>query len=154
RADFGEFGTGRDLDTPTLIVGQVQVEAVDLVERDLIDEGANVGGFEPVAGDVEHCAAPGIAGCIDDPDPGDRERLRSWLSAEDCGVEQMTEGLDGPDEAVVIGCAEAHLAVSDLERVALRARIVGADVETERGVAFGVRLNRQVRTSRAFEFGT
>src|SRR5699024_7178185 len=33
RADVGEFGTGRDLDTPTLIVGQVQVEAVDLVER-------------------------------------------------------------------------------------------------------------------------
>ena len=55
-----------DLDAPPLIVGEMQVQPIQLVERVQIDEALDVVGPEKVARDVEHRAAPLEARHVDD----------------------------------------------------------------------------------------
>ena len=72
----------RDRDPPALVVGQVQVQAVELVERDQVDEPLDVAYRPEVPGDVEHRAAPGEARSVADPSRRDtRPELAQRLHA-------------------------------------------------------------------------
>ena len=59
-AGHRQLRPGVDLQPPALIVGQVQVQDVELVERGEVDEAQDVVDAEEVPGDVEHDAAPGV----------------------------------------------------------------------------------------------
>ena len=60
-AGHRQLRPGVDLQPPALVVGQVQVQDVELVERGEVDEAQDVVDAEEVARDVEHDAAPGVA---------------------------------------------------------------------------------------------
>ena len=58
------FQTG-NLDTPTFIVGQMQMQHIDLVRRQNIDPAFHIGSRNKVARHIEHEAAIGQIGIID-----------------------------------------------------------------------------------------
>ncbi len=60
----GQVGPRLDLDAPTLVVAQVEVEVVDLVKGQPVDVAGHVPDGEEVAGYVQHDAAPGEAGGV------------------------------------------------------------------------------------------
>src|SRR5690606_25604918 len=60
-ADGGQFRPLADRDPPALVVGQVQVQIVDLVPGDPVDVPLDGVGVEEVPGDVQHRAAVGVA---------------------------------------------------------------------------------------------
>ena len=57
-ADLGEFGVFLDFDAPALVVGKVQMEAVELVSSHPIDVGLHFVHREEVPGDVQRQTAP------------------------------------------------------------------------------------------------
>lgn len=65
-ADLGELGVGRDRHPPPLVVGQMQMEDIDLVQGQEIDVTAQVGHRLEVAGHVEHRSAPAVPGDVRD----------------------------------------------------------------------------------------
>ena len=52
--DFGEQRPAGHRQPPSLVVGEMEMEDVDLVQRDQIDVAEHVVDAEEVAGDVEH----------------------------------------------------------------------------------------------------
>ena len=66
---FGQLRIAADLDPPTLIVGQVQMQSVELVEGHAVDERLYLVDRKEVTGHVEHHAAPAKARFIDDLHP-------------------------------------------------------------------------------------
>ena len=56
RADLGEPRVALDLDPPALVVGEVQVQDVELVRGQQVDEAQHVVLGHEVPGDVEHAA--------------------------------------------------------------------------------------------------
>ena len=75
------FGHDVDLDAPALVVGEVQVQHVELVEREQVDVLLHLVDGEEVARDVEHRAAPGEARMIGDAARRDRPRGRLRMLA-------------------------------------------------------------------------
>ena len=73
------------MDAPALVVGEVQVQGVELQSRGAVDVGLDGLDGEEVARDVEHHAAVGEARCVLDLHGGDREAVAvaaamSWPS--------------------------------------------------------------------------
>ena len=60
--DAGQLRVPLDLHPPALIVGQVQVQAVELVQRQQVDQRADLRAGEEVPGGVEHHPTPGKPG--------------------------------------------------------------------------------------------
>ena len=58
-ADFNEAGVLLDFHTPTLVVGEVPVETIDVVERNHVDEALRAVHTEEVACHVKQCTAIG-----------------------------------------------------------------------------------------------
>jgi hypothetical protein len=56
--DFGEARVLLDLEAPTLVLTEVPVEAVQLVQREQVDELLHEGKRHEVPAAVEHRAAP------------------------------------------------------------------------------------------------
>ena len=65
-ADRREVRPRLDLDAPALVVGEVQMQPIDLVQRVQVDEPFDVLGLQKMAGDVEHRAAPLVSRHVDD----------------------------------------------------------------------------------------
>ncbi|CAM5227213.1 hypothetical protein STENM36S_07347 [Streptomyces tendae] len=65
-ADLGEPGTGGHRHPPALVVGEVEVEDVQLVQREQVDVAPQIGHRLEVPGHVEHGTAPGVAGYVGD----------------------------------------------------------------------------------------
>ena len=80
-----------DLDAPALVVGEVQVQVVDLEQRDVVDVALDLVDREEVPGDVEHRAAVGEPRGVLDVDSRDGPRRRRR--------DQLPQGLDGPEGA-------------------------------------------------------
>lgn len=60
----GQLGEGLDLKAPPLVIGEVPVEAVELVEAHLLEQALEGGDGVEVAGTVEEDAAKTEARCI------------------------------------------------------------------------------------------
>ncbi|PPA57619.1 hypothetical protein BAW75_04410 [Micromonospora chalcea] len=77
-AHLGEPGPGVDGDPPALVVGEVQVQVVELVPGQVVDHPQHVLDGEEVPGHVEHGAPVGETRTVDDraaghcPAGGDR----------------------------------------------------------------------------------
>ena len=65
-ANLGETGTGLDLDSPALVIREMQVQPVQLVQRHEVDEALHIASREEVPRYVEHHSAPLVARCIGD----------------------------------------------------------------------------------------
>ena len=68
----GQLGVFPDLQAPGLVVGQVPVEAVQLVQRHAVEARLDERGRKIVAAAVEHEAAPGEARPVHDVQAGQR----------------------------------------------------------------------------------
>jgi hypothetical protein len=102
-----------DRQSPALVVGEVQMQHVELVRGEMVDHPADVVDAEEVTGDVEHRATPCEARAVGDRDvrrrPTRGERAQRLLGVEASGV-----GLG----------VDLRLAVADLEPVALRPELL------------------------------
>ena len=125
-----------DLDPPALVVGQVQVQPVQLVQRQQVDVALDVGDAEEVARDVEHRAAPREARPVADRPRSDRARAGADATALDLGRQQLAERLDAPEEAGGAVRDQRHAVRFDSQLVALVA-VWGGRLEREVHVADG-----------------
>src|SRR6202042_3280272 len=66
RADLVEGGVAAALDPPALVIGEVQVQTVQLEGGERVDQGQDLALGEEVPGDVEVGAAPGQGGGVAD----------------------------------------------------------------------------------------
>ena len=67
-ADLGEQRESRDLDPPTLVVREVQVQDVGLVEAQDVDDPLHLGHVEEATGHVEGESPPGVPRSVDHGD--------------------------------------------------------------------------------------
>jgi hypothetical protein len=72
----GKVRPRRDVEPPPLIVGEVEMEAVDLVERDQIDVPLDLVHLHEMTGDIQHRAPPWESRPIDDARGRDHQRPR------------------------------------------------------------------------------
>jgi len=84
-----QLRAGRQVQPPRLVVGEVQVQHVELVRRDEVDDPPQVVGGHHVPGDVHGQAAPRVARRILDEHGGDRREDRPVVR------QQLTQGGDG-----------------------------------------------------------
>ncbi len=93
-------GIGPGLHPPALVVGQVEVQPVQLVHRHQVDHPEHVVLGQEVPGHVEMGAAPGERRGVGDPDTRDLEPLEPGDRPEGAGGEQLPQGLrrvEGPE---------------------------------------------------------
>ena len=110
-SDFGELWIFFDFNAPTLVLGEVPVEGVELVKGEPVDEFLDVSDVKHVAANVEVHAAPAKAWAILDAAGGNR------LFAFE--RDQLEERLDAVKGASCV-CADNLDAVgANLERVGL-----------------------------------
>ena len=83
-AEGGQTRPALDLDAPALVVGQVQVQCVDLVLGDLVDVQLDLVRLEEMPRDVEHRPAAGEARVVEDRAAGDRPRPVLHVLRVDC----------------------------------------------------------------------
>jgi hypothetical protein len=67
RAELGQQRVARHLEPPALVVGQVQVQPVQLVHRHQVDVAVQELDRQVPARDVQQAAAPGITWHVHDP---------------------------------------------------------------------------------------
>ncbi len=94
RAELVELGEDLRFDAEALVLGQVEVQDVHLDRGHAVDVALDdVDGLE-MAADVDHQAAPGETGLVDDDDGG--EIIAFFVRAQ-----QLEEGLEAPQNADV-----------------------------------------------------
>ena len=108
---FGQQRVAADLDPPPLIVGQVQMEPVELVEGHAVDERLHLVDRKEVTGHVEHHAPPAEARLVDDLDP---VQLLSVSLPE-----ELAEGGRRRDHPFAGASAEIDAVTQDPEPIAL-----------------------------------
>ncbi len=120
-ADLGQAGVALDLDAPALVVGEVEVEDVQLVGGQQVQVAQDVVLGQEVPGDVEHHAAPAEAGFVLDDDrrnlPGAARGERG--APEDVRAEELAEGLRAPEDAGRGAARDAYGVRLDGQAVAL-----------------------------------
>ncbi len=127
-AHLGELREGVDLDAPTLVVGQVEVEDVQLVPCREVDEAEDVGLREEVPGDVEHDAAPAEAGCVLDRRGRDGPvDARHERPAVDGGRQELGEGHRSGEGAGRVGRDDPHTLLAHRQAVAAGGQAVLVD---------------------------
>ena len=158
RAERGQLGDAGDLEPPALVVGEVEVELVELVVRHHVEQLLDgLPGLE-VPGDVEVHAAEREAGRVGDVDLGQRDLARPAARARrglhGVGRDQLAQGLDAVKHAGGVAAVDRDPAVRHVEHVGLGvAPAVAVDVERgvegelddRRRVAAGVGRVRGVR---------
>ena len=113
--DLGQLGPRVDRDAPALVVGEVQVEVVELEQRQVVEVALDVVDGEEVAGHVEHGAAVGEARLVADGD-GRHGAIGAGVSER----HELAQALHGRVGARRRGCGDADAGRIDVERVALR----------------------------------
>ena len=130
-----------DGDAPALVVAEVQVQGVELVEREDVEVALDVAHPEEVAGHVEHRAAVGEPRPVGDAQPRDRPRAGLPRAALDACGEELAQGLDAVDEARGGRGAQPHRAPGHPQAVALGAEAHVRQRQRDDAVA-GVRPGR------------
>ena len=110
-AALRQQGVFLDFDAPTLVVGEVPVEAVDLVESHQVDELFHLLDGEEMAGAVEMEASPTEARCVADADEG---HVAVMLAEQG----KLPKGGNAADDAFVVGSHKLHSFVIDHETIA------------------------------------
>src|SRR5690606_3755938 len=88
-----------DGDAPALVVGEVQVQDVELVLGHLVDHLLDLVDRVERAGGVEHEAAPLVAGRVGDLDSGDGPVDGDGLGRVRPGAQQLQQGLDAVEQS-------------------------------------------------------
>src|SRR5665647_891597 len=111
RAHLGQSRVAKDLDAPTLVLGQVQMQHVEPVHGHEVDETQHVMLRHEVARHVEHGAAPGEPRRILDLHGGDDPTHAAHLAApEHGGRKQLQESLTAVEDP-------GHVAAVDSDAV-------------------------------------
>ena len=116
RAQLLEFGMGQALDPEALVVGQVQVQDVQLHDRHGVEIALDHLHRLPVPGDVDHEAAPGEARPVGDHD-------RGQIPARAVPARELQQGLEAVEDAERRRGAQGRLAPVHLEPCTTRPRI-------------------------------
>ena len=124
-ADLGESRPAGHGQPPPLVVGEVQVQDVDLVERDQVDVAQDVVDPEEVAGYVEHRPPMLEARAVVDLDAGDVPRTRLHGGRLGGGGQQLAQCRERPKHASRRGGADADARRVGAQRVRLVARFGG-----------------------------
>jgi hypothetical protein len=117
-----------------LVVGQVQVQPVDLVSGDLVDVALDLLHVEEVPRDVEHRRPVPESGLVDDLAAGHGPRARLRGRHLDRGGQQLAQRLHAVEQPFGAGGVQADVVLGHLEAVTGRAELRGA-VERQRDVA-------------------
>ena len=99
-AHRGELGEARDLDAPALVVGEVEVEDVELVARHQVERPQHRGLGLEVARDVEHEPAVAEARGVHDRHRGEGQPLGRGRGRR----QQAPQGLQAVEDAGGRGC--------------------------------------------------
>ena len=131
-ADLCQAGILLDLDPPAVVVGQVPVELVDLVIGQEIEVAQDVFLVEEGAGNVEHAAAPGEAGLVDNAHArkralADQHGVRTRGAAIYLGRKHLQQGLDGIELASLVGSCDDDGFRMHVEGIAFRREAFHAD---------------------------
>ena len=120
-ADRREPGPGVDDDAPALVVGQVQVEVVHLVQRDLVDVPLDLRHREEVPRDVQHGAPVGEPRVVHDVPARYRPRPGLYRRALHLRRQQLAQRLHAGEEAGRLARPDHHGGAGDVELVPLAA---------------------------------
>jgi hypothetical protein len=126
---------GPDCDAPALVVGQVEMQAVELVEGHEVDEPLHLARPVEVPRDVEHQATPSEAGPVVDHAQRDTPRPRAPTVGLDRGWEELAQCLRSPEEPGGACSGERDARVRDDQPVALGAEAAIPGDEGERDAA-------------------
>jgi hypothetical protein len=77
----------------------MQVENVELIQRQVVNEALDLGRLEKVPAHIEHGAAPGEAGAIADGDGFDLPGAGLGGLHFDGGGQELAQGLDAMEQA-------------------------------------------------------
>ncbi len=124
RADLGQLRVAGDFEPPAGIVGQVQLQHVQLVARHLVDELEHLGLAEEVAADVDQQPTPGETRSVGDGGRGDR----AFAVVVD---DQLAKGLRPVEQALGVGRLDDRAFGRDAETVGLGVRALGGGDEAE-----------------------
>lgn len=107
-SDLGEPRVAAHLEPPPLVVGEVQVQDVELVQRQQVDVRPQKGDRTPPASHVDHHAAPGVPG-----------HVANGAALHAAGPAQLAQRLDAPAQPGGSGRGDPGLVRGDGERVSL-----------------------------------
>ena len=127
RADPVQARIAAALDPPALVIGQVQVQPVQLVRGQHVDEAEDRALGEEVPGHVQVTAAPSERGRVLDLRAGQGPgRARDRGGAESIVGQQLADGLRGVERPGRVGCGDLHPVGADEQSVPFgRQRAVG-----------------------------
>ena len=127
----GQFRIFGNFDAPALVVGQVPVEAVELVDGSCVEQFLHLFLVEEVAAHVEHKSAIRHQRLVGDFNLRKRPVLaRFQLFSIDGGRHQLAQRLQGVEESAKIGGLHLNAVARDAERVALRrARVIDREAQ-------------------------
>ncbi len=148
-ADPGQPRSRCDGEAPTLVVGQVEMQAVELVEREEVDQALELADAEEVARDVEHHPSPGEPRPVVDGDDGDLPRARSSPRRLDRIGQELPQRLDAADEPGRRARGERHECRRDRQPVSLLPEGAVTGAEGDDDVAAGGRAGRAHRQPEA-----
>ena len=137
--DLRQLGPRLDLDAPALVVGEVQVQHVDLVEREHVDVLLHFARGEKVARHVEHRAAPREARMIRDGDGGNLPRPGIYDLRFDLRRQELAQRLDAVKHARGCGADDAHRVTRHRQVVTLGAERAAVGRHAQRDVPRGAR---------------
>lgn len=130
--DLGEFGVGRDRHSPALVVGEVQLQDVELVEGQQVHVAAYEGDRLEVAGHIEHRSTPEVAWGIRDLDAGKLPGTAALRGVQQgFGWKQLADGLDAVQESGFVCGSQEQGVRSDAEPVGLVSEAAQLRVEKE-----------------------
>ena len=114
RADLGQRRIGVDFDAPGLVVGQMPVEAVELVPGHDGEELADLGGGVKLPRRVKMAAAPCHGGLVDDLALG-REAVN--VRVQPRAAQHLCEGDQAVEKALMRGRMKADLVWKKIEAI-------------------------------------
>ena len=126
-ADLREFGIALELDAPALVLGQMPVEAVELVHRHDVEVAFHFRYAEEMASAVEVRTPVAEARRILDHDGGEIpfHLVGGGLPAVDLDGQHLLERLDGIEESIAVRRCDGDRFLADGDRVfaALQGRV-------------------------------
>src|SRR4029453_6688852 len=90
----------RDLDSPSLIIGEMQGQTIELVRGHEVDVPLHGRRIDEMAGDVEHGAAPDEARGIGNARSGQPETSVERIAVLDGPRQQLSQGLHAVEQPV------------------------------------------------------
>src|SRR5699024_5586650 len=135
----GEFGVAADLDPPSLVIAQVEVEHIEFVQGQEIDEAQDLAFGLEVSGDVEHGTTPAKTWGVGDGEGGQHPRgVAEGRLAVGIGGQELAQGLGTVEHPRRVVADDERALVVDDQPVTLGAEPgMGVDAQPDPGVVLG-----------------